>query len=250
MKVIALISGGKDSIYTLCKLKDEGHHIVACVYMHNKSNYVDSYMFQTVGREFIDFIQKVLDIPFVIRETKCYAKNQNLEYEACEYDEVEDLFTAVKSAFEEYGGEAICSGAIESTYQKNRVGNIAKRLNLLSLSPLWKHEQKELLKEMIDYGINAVIVKIASPLLPDYLLGKDISELYAYLITVKTKWDLNFCGEGGEYETIVVNCKHFNNKICFKDIKKVVHPEDIYKNKTEQVMFCCFTDIFLDSTKK
>ena len=29
MKILALISGGKDSIYNLCKCIDEGHEIVA-----------------------------------------------------------------------------------------------------------------------------------------------------------------------------------------------------------------------------
>ena len=37
MKVLALISGGKDSIYNLCKCLDEGHQVVALGNLYNAS---------------------------------------------------------------------------------------------------------------------------------------------------------------------------------------------------------------------
>lgn len=37
MKILALISGGKDSIYNLCKCIDEGHEIVALGNLYNPS---------------------------------------------------------------------------------------------------------------------------------------------------------------------------------------------------------------------
>ncbi len=38
MKILALISGGKDSIYNLCKCIDEGHEIVALGNLYNPCN--------------------------------------------------------------------------------------------------------------------------------------------------------------------------------------------------------------------
>jgi diphthine-ammonia ligase len=35
MKVLALISGGKDSIYNICRCIDEGHEIVALGNLYN-----------------------------------------------------------------------------------------------------------------------------------------------------------------------------------------------------------------------
>jgi len=44
MKVLALISGGKDSIFNLCKCIEEGHQILAlgnlynpCTFIHNSA---------------------------------------------------------------------------------------------------------------------------------------------------------------------------------------------------------------------
>jgi diphthine-ammonia ligase len=61
MKVLALISGGKDSIYNLCRCMDEGHEVVALGNLYNCCIFIesveegqegyetDSYMYQTVG---------------------------------------------------------------------------------------------------------------------------------------------------------------------------------------------------------
>lgn len=37
MKVLALISGGKDSIYNLCRCLDQGHQVVALGNLYNPS---------------------------------------------------------------------------------------------------------------------------------------------------------------------------------------------------------------------
>jgi diphthine-ammonia ligase len=48
-----------------------------------------------------------------------------------------------------------------STYQKNRVENVCERLNLKSLAYLWERDQLELLDEMIESDVHAVLIKIA-----------------------------------------------------------------------------------------
>ena len=56
--------------------------------------------------------------------------------------------------------EAVSSGAILSTYQKNRVENICQRLNMKSLAYLWSRNQSDLLDEMINQGIHAILIKV------------------------------------------------------------------------------------------
>ena len=243
MKICALVSGGKDSIYTLCKMKDEGHEIVVCIYMLNKKESCDSYMYQTVGNEMIVYLEKVLKIPFIIKETECNAKNVDLEYKRIENDEVEDLYEAIKEAKNIYNVEGVCSGAIESNYQKNRVENVCSRLNLQSFAPLWKRNQKELLLEMINYGIKAIIIKIASPLLERRHVGVDLKEVYNYLESVESRWDINYCGEGGEYETMTLDCKYFINRLKIVEGEICIHPEDVDKQEEEQVVFYKIKDV-------
>lgn len=55
MKVVGLISGGKDSIYNLYRCKEEGHEIVCLANLKPKTGTeIDSYMYQSVGHECIE----------------------------------------------------------------------------------------------------------------------------------------------------------------------------------------------------
>lgn len=57
--------------------------------------------------------------------------------------------------------EAISVGAILSDYQRIRVENVCGRLGLISLAYLWRRDQKELLQEMIDSQLHAIIIKVS-----------------------------------------------------------------------------------------
>ena len=52
--------------------------------------------------------------------------------------------------------------------------------------------------------------------------------------------EINYAGEGGEYETITVNCKYFKYKLSCSLYNIKVHPEDINKNEIDQVMYIEF----------
>lgn len=89
------------------------------------------------------------------------------------------------------------------------------RLNLVPLAYLWRRDQTELLQEMIDCQVYAIIIKVASlGLVPDRHLGKTLREMQPHLIKMKEKYGLNVCGEGGEYETFTLDCPLFKKRIC------------------------------------
>lgn len=241
MKFVALISGGKDSIYTICKLVDEGHELVGLLHMRCNDIYTDSYMYQTVGSEIIKYIAECLDKPLYIHNTNCRPVNIGLEYTPTVDDEVEDMYTAVNNIKNELDFTGISSGAILSTYQKNRVENVCARLSLTSLAPLWNRNQEELLKEMIDYGMEAKIIKIASPIFSKNCLNMDLKSIYEYMKGIKSKYELNYCGEGGEYETAVVDCPHFVKKVILGDPQPMEHPEE--KDRDGCVHYLTFSEI-------
>lgn len=56
--------------------------------------------------------------------------------------------------------KGVASGAILSNYQRTRVENVCGRLGLQSLAFLWRKRQSPLLKEMVEAGIDAVLVKV------------------------------------------------------------------------------------------
>lgn len=69
-----------------------------------------------------------------------------------------------------------------------------KRHGLTSLAYLWQREQKELLREMIDYGMEAILIKVACYGLNKKHLGKTISELNPYFLKLSQDCDMNVCG--------------------------------------------------------
>eukprot|EP01025_Chloroclados_australasicus_P058497 TRINITY_DN7350_c1_g1_i10.p3 TRINITY_DN7350_c1_g1~~TRINITY_DN7350_c1_g1_i10.p3 ORF type:complete len:155 (+),score=39.31 TRINITY_DN7350_c1_g1_i10:527-991(+) len=60
---------------------------------------------------------------------------------------------------------------------------------------------------MVEEGVGAVLVKVAAlGLGPQTFLGKGIGEIYERLLELREKFGINVCGEGGEYETVTLNC--------------------------------------------
>lgn len=64
--------------------------------------------------------------------------------------------------------EAVAVGAILSDYQRVRVENVCSRLNLISLAYLWRRDQTELLQEMIDCQVHAIIIKVSTRYSPPW----------------------------------------------------------------------------------
>ena len=73
--------------------------------------------------------------------------------------------------------------------QKNRVENICDRLGMTSLAYLWERNQPDLLQEMINSGIHAILIKVAClGLKPDKHLGKTLTEMKPYLIKLQDEF--------------------------------------------------------------
>lgn len=117
-----------------------------------------------------------------------------------------------------------------SSYQKNRVENICKRLDLISLAYLWQRNQQELLGSMIDGGIEAILIKVACMgLEPEKHLGKTIREMRPHLIELERKFGANVCGEGGEYESLTLDCPLFKKKRIAIDSRELrIHSNDAF----------------------
>lgn len=207
MQVVALISGGKDSSFNILKCKEAGHEVVALANLYPVgADELDSFMYQSVGHQVIEQIAQCYGLPLYRRPISGTPVNQAMEYQPTSGDEVEDLFILLKEILEKHAEvKGVSSGAIFSTYQKNRVEQVCGRLGLTSLAYLWEREQVALLDDMITSGIDAVLIKTAAMGLGRKHLGKSIRELRDDLVHLSQKHGLNPCGEGGEYESLTLN---------------------------------------------
>ncbi len=111
------------------------------------------------------------------------------------------------------GVDGVSVGAILSNYQRVRVENVCTRLGLTPLAFLWRRNQEELLEEMITAGVEAIIIKVAALGLKASHLGKTLQEIQPHMILMRDKYQLNVCGEGGEFETFTLDCPLFTKKM-------------------------------------
>ncbi|NXV54114.1 DPH6 ligase, partial [Uria aalge] len=227
-------SGGKDSCYNMMQCVAAGHQIVALANLRPTENTgqtdeLDSYMYQTVGHHAIDLYADALDLPLYRGFIKGTSVNTGRVYTACQEDEVEDLYHLMKLVKDKEGVEGVSVGAILSDYQRVRVENVCRRLDLQPLAYLWHRNQEILLKEMISSNIQAIIIKVAAfGLDPEKHLGKTLDQMEPYLLELSEKYGVHVCGEGGEYETFTLDCPLFKKKIVVDSSKVVVHSADAF----------------------
>ena len=200
MKLGALVSGGKDSLFAACKAK-EGNELAVLIAIKSKNP--ESYMFHVPNIDLVKLQAKSMGLPLIFKETKG-------EKEV----ELEDLKTAIKEAKEKYQIEGVVSGAIFSKYQKERINKICKELGLESIAPLWKNTPKLLWKKMLDNGFKIIFTAVAANGLGPEWLGRRIDEqALEQLVNLHNTCYVCTGGEGGEFESLVLDCPLFKKKI-------------------------------------
>jgi len=209
MKIAALISGGKDSIYAAYKASKE--HEIACL-ISFKSKKADSYMFHIPNIDLVKQQAKAMEFPLIFMESSGIKEK-----------ELEDIKKALKIAIKKYKIEGVVSGALASNYQKIRIDNICKDLKLESIAPLWHINLEQYLKDLTKNNFKVIIVGIAAEGLDESWLGKEINN---DLLNKLMKLNIHLGGEGGEYESLVLDCPLFKKRLKVDSFEKVV--EDQY----------------------
>lgn len=226
LNVIALVSGGKDSLFSILHCQANGHEVVALANLHptqstSGNEDIDSYMYQTVGHSIIPLYEQALGIPLYRQEITGTAVNSSRDYEQSaeqEQDETEDLVPLLRRVMEAHPqANAVSTGAILSTYQRTRVESVALRLGLTPLSYLWQYPllppytQSSLLHDMAAVGQEAIIIKTASGGLDESFLGlnvvdrKTIAKLSTTMARFGEAGNGAIVGEGGEFETLALD---------------------------------------------
>ena len=212
MRVGVLFSGGKDS--TLALIKASRMHEVKCLISIMSENQ-ESYMFHVPNITLTKYQAEAMEIPLIQKATKGEKEK-----------ELVDLKNAIEEAKRDFEIEGIVIGAIGSNYQYTRVKKICDELNLTLISPLWQMDEIEELKEVIKEEIKAIIVSVSAYPLTKEFLGKEIDEsVVEKFVEFKEKFGLNPSGEGGEYETFVIDAPIFKKKILIDEFE-IIWKED------------------------
>jgi len=205
MNLAALFSGGKDSVFAILKAKREGHEIKYLATVHSKNP--DSYMYHTPNIGLTLLQSKAMNIQLVSKESKGEKEK--------EVGDLKILLDGLKI-------EGVVCGAIASNYQKQRIEKVCKELNLKLLTPLWGINQEKLLREILENKFEVIITAVAADGFDESWLGRKINEkCIKDLIKLKEKFGINTAGEGGEFETVVLDCPLFARKILITESEKL-----------------------------
>lgn len=205
MQVAVLATGGKDSTLALYHVLREGYEVkyLACMLPRRE----DSWMFHHPNIRLIDLFAEAVEIPLAKAETS-----------GIKEEEIEDL----KRLIERLDVEGIVSGAIASNYQKTRIEKICKKLRLNCITPLWNRDPAEILEEMLNLKFEAIITGVYAHGLNKEWLGRKIDEAsIKALMELNRLYGVSPIGEGGEYETLVLDACFYKKRINIIEAKKV-----------------------------
>lgn len=102
------------------------------------------------------------------------------------------------------------------------------------MAPLWLMPQERVLDLVEEYKIHAVLVKTAFVGLDDTHIGKTTQELRSVFRKLAKELGFNECGEGGEFESIVLDCPLMRNKrVELIGPKSVKHSRDCWLLKCD-----------------
>jgi len=221
MKLAVLFSGGKDSVYSAYLAKQSGNELTCLISILSEN--IESYMFHTPSINQTKAQAKAMQVPLMIFKTK--GKKE---------DELKDLKNAVEQAKNKYKIQGIVTGAIRSVYQASRIQKICKELELECINPLWQRDEEEYLKELIKADFKAIIIGVFAYPLNQSWLGREInSKFLKDAIELNKKYKIHIAGEGGEFESFVLNCPLFKHELKISSHKDFSTGENSWRREIE-----------------
>ena len=204
MKVASLFSGGKDSIYTIYVAQQWGWDVTNLITLQPVKK--NSWMFHSINIHLTEKIAQSINIPLIKKQTK---------------GEKEEELIDLKEILENLNIDGVISGAIASEYQRTRIEKICHELNIKSFTPIWHKNQELILSNQINAGFKIIVVGVYAQGFDETWLGKPLNEAaLAELIKLREKYSINIAGEGGEYETLVLDCPIYKKKLVLDKILK------------------------------
>jgi len=211
LRTAVLFSGGKDSGLALAYALE--YTQVKCLIIMQSTN-VESYMFHTPNINWAKIqaenIKQATGIPFIVQLTAGEKEK-----------ELKDLESAIKKAKTKYKVQAIVTGAIESVYQASRVQKITNNLKMECFNPLWQKDQVELLEELIQKNFDVMIIGTFGYGLDKFIGRKIDAKFIEEIIVLKDKLKINPAGEGGEYESFLLNAPYYKKPLKIQRSKIV-----------------------------
>jgi len=206
-RLAALVSGGKDSIAALHLMYNQNYEITCLATLESENK--DSFMFHTPNTHLVQLQACALGIPLVVATTKGEKEKELL-----------DLKLLLEKAQKQYAIEGVITGALYSNYQRTRIEAVCEELGLKVFSPLWHVNQYDYMKSLFKQGYAITISSVAAEGFDKNWIGKILTRAdVEKLKTLQQRVGVNVAGEGGEYESLVLDAPLFKTKLVLKEFK-------------------------------
>ncbi len=220
MRLSVLYSGGKDSTYAAWRAQQMNNELVCLISLDSKNP--DSYMFHTPNIARVKEQAKVMNLPLIVQKTK-----------GVKEEELADLEKAIKTAIKKYKIDGIVTGAIYSEYQAGRIKKICDKLKLNCVNPIWHKDELEYLNTLIKNKFRVVIVGVAAYPLDKTWLGRMINrDFVEAVIDLQNRYKIHPAGEGGEFETLVLDCPLYKKPLQIKK-KNITGKDNSWRMEVE-----------------
>ncbi|MDS0473694.1 diphthine--ammonia ligase [Natrinema sp. 1APR25-10V2] len=210
---VSLFSGGKDSSWALYRALEHGLPVERLVTVHPEG---DSYMYHVPATELAALAAESIGIDLVDVEPDDFEADAATDSSAQGDDELEPLEAALADLDRDLpnGLAGVTAGAVESEYQTSRIRGMCDRLGCELFAPLWQEEPRELADAMLEAGFEIAIIQVAAHGLDESWLGRTLDrEAIADLEALNEEYGVHILGEGGEFETFVVDGPHMDRRI-------------------------------------
>jgi diphthine-ammonia ligase len=205
VRVLALLSGGKDSVAAAYVAANHGWEVAgACVLQVSGE---DSHMFHRPNARWAPLVAEAMGLPVFVGETS-----------GEEEREVDDLLDLLAVARDETRAEGVISGAIASEYQRVRIERVGARLDLKTFTPLWHKDPRAYLEWLVAARFHVRMVHVAAEGLGRGWLGRLLTP--RALVTLERqseRFGFHIAGEGGEYETLVTDGPGFERALLVEE---------------------------------
>jgi diphthine-ammonia ligase len=194
MRVLSSWSGGKDSCFALMKAAEQGLKPTVLLNMMNENGKVS----------------RSHGIPFSVLEQQAKQIGVPLVAVPASWNDYEKNYIAILHDIKkQYEIEGVVFGDIDLEPHREWEEKVCNAAELKAFLPLWQQDRVNLVFQMIDSGIETMIVSCNLEMGEAYL-GKIITKELALELQQK---GIDACGENGEYHTLVINCPLFKEKI-------------------------------------
>jgi len=192
-----LFSGGKDSTYATYVAMQRGWDVTHLLSITPEDR--DSMLFHTPNLQLTPLQAEAMRIP-LIRETASMGEDGELD--------------ALRRILRRVDVDGVVVGAIASDYQHARVNRIADEVGLRVFAPLWRRDPTRLVYDYLEAGFDIAFSSVSAEGLDASWLGRRWDDrVVQELLHLQQTRGVHPCGEGGEFETMVLDGPPFEQSI-------------------------------------